>query len=128
MKAKLILLEQPIIEINGIKSSKQIDYNGIDFGVVDVEKLAEERFGSERTNHQSQRFGFIEGAKTIQQLNEKKFTLEELKYAYECGRNHQFNLLSSHTLKETIEYLSLPKTYDIEIEESENTIKILKKI
>lgn len=39
MKAKLIITETTYIEIEGTKIDKQIDYNGIDFGIVEWRSL-----------------------------------------------------------------------------------------
>ena len=129
--------------IEGCKKviNKPIDYNGIDFGIVDVEKLASELL----LNGNAHRRGFIEGFKAAQQLNEKKFSEADLRnyrkmYQIELeaqsnsfrvqDRNSltAFEILRENTHREVMKQLSLPKTFEVEIEETPTNIKILKKL
>ena len=133
------LKEMGILKI--ISTNKPIDYNGIDFGIVDVEKLASELL----LNGNAHRRGFIEGFKAAQQLNEKKFSEADLRnyrkmYQIELeaqsnsfreqDRNSltAFEILTENTHREVMKQLSLPKTFEVEIEETPTNIKILKKL
>lgn len=133
-----------------ISHNKPIDYNGIDFGIVDVEKLAEGMLTSHRdfksegmSEYQNGRFnGIIEGFKASQQLNEKKFTLDDLRDAFESGEDYgktwsEFYNTDSISRAEAektsdfndfIKELSIPKTFEVEIEETPTNIKIIKKL
>lgn len=183
MKAQLIILENPIIVTDELPKegdfvlsklneivlfgkkydpsfykkviNKPIDYNGIDFGIVDVEKLAMDKlkikwahlytFGYPQkpypTNYESDLNLIKVGIYESQQLNEKKFTLDDLRDAFKSGECYgktwsEFYNTDSVSRAEAertsdfndfIRELSLPKTFYIEIEETENLIKILKK-
>lgn len=120
-----------------ISNNKPIDYNGIDFGILDVEKLALEKYPlvegfkniSKDIENEKRRDGFIEGFKASKQLNEKKFTSDDM---IEFGKfiqygNHEYKSFQN-ILKEWIEQASIPKTFDIEIEETPANIKIIKKL
>lgn len=142
-----------------ISTNKPIDYNGIDFGIVDVNKLAMDKLKSKwhhlyTSGYPSKPYPsgfkqelslFIEGFKASQQLNEKKFSEDDLrnyKKLYQIELDEQansfrrqdrtslkdFEILRENTHREVLKQLSLPKTFDIEVEEKENNIKILKKI
>lgn len=153
MKAQLILTETPYIEIEGTKIEKPIDYNGIDFGIVDVEKLAEEKYPLTMVSiftqtslvdkNKERRNIFIEGFKASQQLNEKKFSEVEVVDYLEwiCGMGWYFEdkkrwvhdnevgcFNSTKDLLNHYKLLSIPKTFDIEIEETPTNIKIIKKL
>lgn len=138
------LKEQGILKI--ISHNKPIDYNGIDFGIVDVEKLANAangyNYAAKETKAPIFNEGFIEGFKASQQLNEKKFTLDDLRDAFESGECYgktwsEFYNTDSVSRAEAertsdfndfIRELSLPKTFYIEIEETPTNIKIIKKL
>jgi len=140
MKAQLILTETPYIEIEGNKIDKPIDYNGIDFGIVDVDKLAIEKYPlvegfkniSKDIDNEYRRDGFIEGFKASQQLNEKKFTAEEVEKAISMARLYPYikkgSVAYDKTPSEIIQSLSPPKTFEVEIEETPTNIKIIKKL
>jgi len=161
MKAKLIILENPVIvtdeeikkgdnviflqskirykveyisqcnDFNNdldckkeISFNKPIDYNGIDFGIVDVEKLAKKRLGKkiDCEFHDGWIEGFSIGFDASQQLNEKKFSEDEVREAIAAAK-----ILDKPT-NEIIASLSTPKTFEVEIEETPTNIKILKKL
>ena len=115
--------------------NKPIDYNGIDFGIVDVEKFVRDRYGiyhhiKIEDLYEDRREDIIHDIEVIndwQQLNEKKFTLEQIEKAlsmafFACQDGYDI------TTKEIIASISLPKTFDIEIEETPTNIKIIKKL
>lgn len=184
MKAKLIILENPIVVtdeeikegdksllysenigcnilthhekvIEGyegkkiISTNKPIDYNGIDFGIVDVEKLANAangyNYAAKETKAPIFNEGFIEGFKASQQLNEKKFSEDDLvnyRKMYQIELEAQansfrvqdrnslkdFEIIRENAHKEAIKQLSIPKAFEVEIEETPTNIKILKKL
>lgn len=134
MKAKLILTETPYIEIEGNKIDKPIDYNGIDFGVVDVEKLANAANGyklyAKETKLPIFNEGFIEGFKASQQLNEKKFSEDEvILYSGELiSMYRKGNIKDADDVQKLIKTYSLPKTFEVEIEETPTNIKTIKKL
>jgi hypothetical protein len=72
-------------ELQGYKLSKQ-NCDEI-FGIVDVEKLADERFlGSDDITNYNLKFGFKEGFNKAMELNkDKQFTLEDLRTAMTYG-------------------------------------------
>lgn len=130
MKAQLIITETPYIEIEGTKIEKPIDYNCIDFGIVDVEKLAMGKYplvegfnniGKDIEN-EKRRDGFIEGFKASQQLNEKKFSEDQVREAIAADK------ILDRPTNDIIATLSLPKTFEVEIEETPTNIKIIKKL
>jgi len=106
-----------------ISHSKQIDYNGIDFGVADL--LQAKSVAQDLCCNVSD---FMSGVRYSQQLNEKKFNLEELEKCWIQATRKTLEPLKQDGFSAFVASLFLPKTYDIEIEESENTIKILKKL
>jgi len=119
-----------------ISHNKPIDYNGIDFGIVDVEKLAEESVQEVRPNNADffvrdvYKEFFIEGFKASQQLNEKKFSEDDiiLFSAELIGMYRKGNIKDADDVQKLLRTYSLPKTFDIEIEETPTNIKIIKKI
>lgn len=165
MKAKLILLENPVIvtdeeiitgdlyidDTNAIRNSitsdpifwaerksykkiisnkKSIDYNGIDFGIVDVEKLAieEHKYNHKSVNEMSFRLGFIEGFNASQKLNEKKFSRADMIECFNAARRYRMkNVFEFEFAKEYLDNMQ-PETFDIEIEETSTHIKILRKL
>jgi len=107
-----------------ISTNKQIDYNGIDFGVVDVEKLAFNYCGSS----QAHRRGFIDGFNASQKLNEKKFSVADMIECFNAARRYRMkNVFEFECGEEYLDNMQ-PKTFDIEIEETETHIKILRKL
>lgn len=126
-----------------ISHNKPIDYNGIDFGIVDVEKLCFDLLGIplehlDSEDHSKLDFG-ITCFNASQQLNEKKFTLEEMRMAFEAGKKLEYwrnnNVMPNRfpnpefqSLNEFTTSLSIPKTFNVEIEETPTNIKIIKKL
>lgn len=125
--------------------NKPIDYNGIDFGIVDVEKLAKEKYPCWSGEWEDGFLfeGFIEGFKASQQLNEKKFSEEDAvtlmiqvakyidtKEMKDLSERYydQWCIKRDWFINHTMEKSSLPKTFDIEIEETPTNIKIIKKL
>jgi len=126
---------------------KPIDYNGIDFGIVDVEKLAMDKLKSKwahlytfgypqkpyPTNYESDLNLIKVGIYESQQLNEKMFTFGEMYMAFEAGMDKQWDIewgegKCKPDFETFIEKLSLPKTFEVEIEETPTNIKIIKKL
>jgi ADP-heptose:LPS heptosyltransferase len=106
-----------------------INYNGLEeeFGIVNVEKLADEFY----QNYQSQPYAMEKGAwrqgfKKAQSLSDKKFSLEDMLVAFnkgafygstKCGNTQYF--------EEVIQSLQQPKSWNIKVEVNEDFIKIL---
>lgn len=111
--------------------NKQIDYNNIDFGIVDVEKLAElkaNEIGFHFGGHSKFVQGFIEGFNASQKLNEKKFSEADMIECFNAARRYRMkNVFEFEFAKEYLDNMQ-PKTFDIEIEETETHIKILRKL
>lgn len=133
-----------------ISHKKPIDYNGIDFGVININRLAEFKadkfedwdFESPSGNGYYDFIdGFKEGFKASQQLNEKKFTLDEIS-TYFIGGNKKGSFFDDYLdyRLETNDKISFKewfikanvvmsiKTFEVEIEETFTTIKIIKKL
>lgn len=118
--------------IAGIEGLPRIDWNGLEeeFGWVDVEKLAEEQYPYQKTPvsnyaqdlNSDKKIGFIKGFKKAQSLNDKKFSLEDMKKAvfkvYKNGiRSPKEGKQSfNEILNEIIQSLQQPKVLDIEVE------------
>lgn len=124
--------------IAGIEGLPSIDYNGLEeeLGIVDVEKLAvkvfpikNERFYNkfddgvvsgewEEDVNENYRIGFVEGFEKAQSLNDKKFTLEDMKKAVIAG--FEFIPVDPNSYDEDAEEilrsLQQPKTVTVEIE------------
>ncbi len=103
--------------INGRKLSKE-NCDEI-FGVVDVEKLAEERFlGSDDITNYNLRFGFKEGFNKAMELNKDKvFTIEAIKKAIHFGVSNREYLLNGTTkVNELFKTLQQPTEIDVEVE------------
>lgn len=125
--------------IAGIEDYPAIAYNGFEeqFGIVDVEKLAQNKYpvrGSMVNYKQLEEnvpynVGFIEGFKTAQQLNNKKFSVEEVIKLYDEYFSLVFNAIEADNppidvkmpsfLDYLQESLSKIKVFDIEIETAE---------
>ena len=116
---------------------KPIDYNGIDFGIVDVEKLAKDEVGGAIENDIDNIYcnGFIEGFKASQQLNEKKFSENDMMDAIEYGfkyfrdsQNNGIDVPKGNKLQWLLNRKYTTKTFEVEIEETPTNIKIIKKL
>lgn len=117
--------------IAGLPDLPSIDWNSLEeeFGWVDVEKIYPTNQGglmSMATLIQYNNSLKQEGFKKAQSLNEKKFSLEDMKYIFECGRNYQNN--AEITFKESMNYIQQPKVFSIEVEKENNSIKIIRKL
>lgn len=113
--------------IAGIEGLPSIDWNGLEeeFGWVDVEKIAKEldktkyrNFRREYTlkeTYEGIEDGFIAGFKKAQSLNEKKFSLEDMKKCWNTGGLWQ-NEEGDISFEQYIQSLQQPKVFDIEVE------------
>lgn len=122
--------------IAGIEGLPSIDWNGLEeeFGWVDVEKMANELIRNKYPYPNYKDLGYWkdlykEGFKKAQSLNEKKFSLEDMRAAFEkgalygttkTGNNHYFN--------QVIGSLQQPKVFDIEVEMEEKHFRIVKDV
>ncbi len=104
-----------------------IDYNGLEekLGIIDVEKLAEDYSGS--FYHQD---SFKEGFNKAQELNDKKFSLEEMieaiEYAHNSGRRLELNAVENNFSladykQKLIQSLQQPTPIEIEVEMGQGT-------
>ncbi len=112
--------------IAGIEGLPKIDWNGLEeeFGYIDVEKLSIEKFGNS-LHHARTRSAFIKGFKKDQSLNEKKFSLEDMKEAYHQGWYDKAENKVDNRDK-FIQSLQQPKVFDIEVEMKPIYLSILK--
>jgi hypothetical protein len=145
MKAKLnkvdngyvLLVDNIMYATDNDKLSKQ-NCDEI-FGVVDVEKLAEERFGKS-LHHANSRACFREGFNKAMELNKDKvFTKEDMRRAYIQGTNDgaQFESMMDYDSednndsqefaeeaeKDFIQSLQQPTEIEVEIEMTDNWLK-----
>lgn len=121
-------LDFPIYKmITGLSILPSIDWNGLEseFGHVDVHKylkiiLGEEYFS--RINKDGSQFALLTKTfKTAQQLNDKKFSENDLKKAMlimydECAKKRISDVFYDGIINNTIKELQQPKTFDIQIE------------
>lgn len=116
--------------IAGLKNQPSIDYNGLEekFGIVDWSKhweiVNQQLYEQGGVNPHAYRLGF----KKAQSLNDKKFSLEDIKKAIQEGSMMSKLIINSSTnAKEVIDYynkqeekiiqsLQQPKVFDIEVE------------
>lgn len=109
--------------IAGLPKFPSIDFNGFEeqLGIIDVNKLAKEKC-KEIDDFGFSEKGFIEGFKTAQKLNEKKFSLEDIKKAFKEGLSYT-TTKHYHDYSEDlfINSLSQPKVFDIEVEMEQYT-------
>lgn len=114
-----------------------INYNGLgeEFGIFDVDKLAEisslpKKFLSESPFHEKHhKEGFIEGFKKNQSLNDKKFSLDDIRNAFDEGLDSQYeedNESIQGRKENYIQSLQQPKVYDIEGIVENDSFKITK--
>lgn len=113
-----------------IAQSHQIDWNGLEpeFGYVDVEKLAYQVYPVSKdtrnniTNYDVmsiERSYWIKGFKKAQELNDKKFSLEDMEKAFEEGclyGGESEEKQKRHFDWFLDKYKSQPKVFDIEVE------------
>lgn len=116
--------------IAGIPELPQIDWNNLEneFGWVDVGELAEKRFPwMDYGNYQDHYIeGYQEGFKKAQELNEKKFSFEDMQNCWRQAISSFKNESKIAFFDQFIEALQHPKAFDIEIEMENNQIKIIK--
>lgn len=114
--------------IAGLPSLPSINFNGFEeqLGIVDVEKLKQKVLNKyigklSKSGHSAEDidritdrdwFGLWEGFKIAQQLNEKKFNLEDIKSAYFNGGDDK----DGQEFDYFFNRLQQPKIYDIEVE------------
>lgn len=114
--------------IAGLPSLPSINFNGFEeqLGIVDVEKLKQKVLNKyigklSKSGHSAEDidritdrdwFGLWEGFKIAQQLNEKKFSLEDIKSAYFNGGDDKDGQEFDYFLNK----LQQPKIYNIEVE------------
>ena len=99
-----------------------IDYNGLEekFGIIDVVDLAND-FAKLYPDEEPAYFGYVEGFKKSQSLNDKKFSLEDMRKITQAAFTIKSN---NETLIEDfdkwfnikIQSLQQPKVFDIEVE------------
>ena len=114
--------------IAGLPDLPSIDYNGIDFGIVDVKKLAykyrtDKWKGMFSSEYKAAESGFIDGFKAAQSLNDKKFTLEDIKNAIKFFKTYQLTTdrdVFEKDINLFLGLLSQHKIFDIEIEMEED--------
>jgi hypothetical protein len=113
-----------------IGESFQIDWNELEseFGYVDVRKLAieEHKFNDENIEEISFRLGFEIGFQRAQKLNDKKFTLNDLRDAYREGATVSVD--TSRHFEDLFRSFDQLQTFNIEIEVTRDRVKILKKL
>jgi hypothetical protein len=87
------------------------------FGVVDVEKLAEERFGKS-LHHANSRSCYKEGFNKAMELNkDKQFTLEDIRMAIAYGEKHRDMDAGKVPYQTFVEFIpSLKQLTEIEVE------------
>jgi len=122
--------------IAGLKNQPNINYNGLEekFGIVDIMKIANDRFiklknnGSDTDLAEIASEEYALGFKKSQSLNDKKFSLEDIKKAIQEGSMMSKLIINSSTnAKEVIDYynkqeekiiqsLQQPKVFDVEVE------------
>lgn len=127
--------------VAGFEDLPSIDWNGLgsEFGYVDVEELGEKTFpwmdfGSHQGYHVE---GYVKGFKRAQELNDKKFSLDDLKEVFEMARDRKPNY-GGFTYDNWEDYynemvvnnsLSGPKVFNIEVKiDNDCEIKILRKL
>lgn len=97
----------------------QIDWNGLEseFGYIDVEKLASEKYPNWFTEYDEGRVyrGYIQGFKKAQELTDKKFSLEDIEKAFYAKDNASYKE-EQIFLEEFIQSISQPKVFSIEAE------------
>lgn len=126
-----------------IAQGNQINWNGLEseFGWVDVNALAENTVsdnGHFKMNAHNEGFwasyikGFITAFQKDQELNVKKFSLDDIKNAISMAREEQGwsdNLMEYvYTDDEIIQSIQKPKEFYVEIEIIKNQVKIIKKL
>lgn len=116
-----------------------INYNGLEeqFGIFDVEKLYPTNKGglmSMPTRHQINNSLRQEGFKKAQKLNDKKFSLEDIKNAmkYIIDKNTFYGdtlddaiNMQKEIIENYLEILQQPKQYQVEVEIGEKEVKII---
>lgn len=114
--------------IAGTEGLPSINWNGLEeeFGWTDIERLTKEWYDSEKfqSSHIADYKSFYQGFKKAQELNEKKFSLEEVETIVRYYSKILLDAikieddLSPHTLPLPKEYIQSlqPKVFDIEIE------------
>lgn len=119
--------------IAGLDNLPEIDFNGSeeDFGWVDVEKFAKEKYEYFSKNlprtiitPKDKIEGFIDGFKKAQSLNEKKFTLDDLRNAFRAGRNNGENKTELN-VNDFIQSLQQPKSWNVKVEMNKDYVKIV---
>lgn len=115
--------------IAGLDNLPEIDFNGLEeeFGIVDVENMVNKIDTPDHLDYFSFDRGFINGFKTAQSLNEKKYSLEEMKEAMLFAFDTFSEQLSRNEVEKCIGlYLNNSKVFDIEIEMEPVYLSILK--
>jgi len=90
-------------------------------GEVDVEKRVSSFFPSDCRDLSVYKFGLDMYNQCLEDNKDKKYTEEDMKYMFECGRNYQNN--AEVTFKMSMGYLQQPKT-EWEIEEIDGKFKL----
>ena len=110
--------------IAGLPKFPYIDFNGFEeqLGIVNVEKLAYEYYSTNEYYKVADAFHWANGFKAAQKLNEKKFSLEDIKKAFKEGLSYT-TTKHYHDYSEDlfINSLSQPKVFDIEVEMEQYT-------
>jgi hypothetical protein len=116
-----IASDNPIVDTRGVDLRKyKLSKQNCDeiFGVVDVEKLAEEYDPNYAITDISNGFHFIEGFNKAMELNkDKQFTLEDIRIAIAYGEKHRDMDAGKIPYQPFFEFLSsLQKLTEIEVE------------
>lgn len=112
--------------IAGIPSLPSIDFSALSeedckkIGWVDVERIANELFEPHSSNILSPQYAmrnyFIRGFKAAQFLNEKKYSEEDLRKAFEAGQLDKSNNWYGNDFTQFFQSLSQPKVFQVEVE------------
>lgn len=133
-KSKLFSIARDSYKIvAGIPELPSIDFSGLSdddckkIGWIDVENLGG-RWATLQTTRSTDYWraisnAYSQGFKSAQSLNEKKYSLEDIKTAIELAR---FPKLALYNTDEIVNMLSQPKIFDVEIQVNQNSIKITK--
>jgi hypothetical protein len=127
--------KEVIASSNPSHNLPSIDYNGFEqqLGVVDVEKLAKEYFNNkyawikgETAPYKEKdveliKSEFIEGFKKAQSLNNNKFSLDNIRDAFEAGEASTIHRIIQERnnyweFNDFLKSLQQPKVFDIEVE------------
>lgn len=111
-----------IPELPSINSSELSEEDCSRIGWVAVEKLAWKNLECFEGNQWEEQVAFeqwVEGFKTAQSLNEKKYTVDQMRHVYSMGIALNDVEKANELFNKLIDLLSQPKVFDVEIEQEE---------